>query len=825
MQFRVILAAAAIVVGGCGGGNREAAPEPPGAQARPVPLAQQAADPTTAALRVFQAFYGRAPTRDEFLAFPASSQTLATSLFTGIGSMSDADLTDAVLRHMGVTDQVVNAASLAVLRTALTQYFAAYGNMARGVIVDNLVGLLAGLVNDATWGAAARGFNTTIDGVRQLVGASTSNSSGCTPSVAQGFAGDIEVVAASAGGDGGGGSGGGAAAGGGLGKVLGGVMSVVDLSTGATVGQGTTDAATGLVTIRTCSLAGPFLLTLEGAAGARYFDEGKNALLDFPAGTALHALVDRWDEHVGVSPLTEAAYRYALNNYRGNAAAIRGGTEALRAAGSLVGLTREQVVAANAVVASQVNSYLNTDVALTSAKSLPTPIDGASGSTALRTSRYAASAKVNGGLIRQATAFNSVAAAPALTLTDQLARDMTDGRIDGKALDGTPSSRELPAYDTSAVSVKTTIGVDGMLQQFGTASLSSAGATISDHIEQFNCYRQLAALMNTGELRVYRVGDREAINHTQCPRASIDAPAQLITGFVTDVVGIVEAYAGILAIKKNGDVWFWGYTNGRTIGTLAAGYYERPVQVQGLRNVTSIAASDVWPTMYARTASGEVLEIPSDNRAPVAVAGLSNIVKVRSAYGARFAIDSQGNVYVWGQGPAIPHNETGSRASSVPQRMTDVSRVIDIATTANGTVLALHSDGTLTYWGYDEWRIFSLGQRPAAFHFDPVRVTDISGIKQIAGVFNWGHPWATAISPAESRVGFFLLRDDGRVVFWGVTQYEALNEQRFERIEFPRLGATRSLSIHLFNSNYVYTTDGRLVNVANPSDDLTRLVR
>ncbi|MCX7669447.1 MAG: DUF4832 domain-containing protein, partial [Anaerolineae bacterium] len=132
----------------------------------------------------------------------------------------------------------------------------------------------------------------------------------CKPGVVSGYSGDIERDAAGTG-DGGGGSDGGSGVGGGLGKVLGGLMRVIDLSDGRLVGEAITDAVRGMATVRTCNLPGPFLLRLEGRSGARYYDEGLDSFADFGPGNALHAIVDQWTEHVGVSPMTEAAYRYA----------------------------------------------------------------------------------------------------------------------------------------------------------------------------------------------------------------------------------------------------------------------------------------------------------------------------------------------------------------------------------------------------------------------------------------------------------------------------------------------------------------------------------
>ncbi|MBC5764595.1 hypothetical protein [Ramlibacter albus] len=163
-QFRMFAAALALAwLSACGGGGGSGGGAHATASTRPLAQAQRSAETATGQMRVYQAFFGRAPTAAEWAQITApTAEALATSYFTGIPQMGDAELSAAVLSHMNVNSQTVNAASLAVLQAALTQYFAAYGNMARGVIANNLANLLAGLTNDATWGTAARAFNAQV---------------------------------------------------------------------------------------------------------------------------------------------------------------------------------------------------------------------------------------------------------------------------------------------------------------------------------------------------------------------------------------------------------------------------------------------------------------------------------------------------------------------------------------------------------------------------------------------------------------------------------------------------------------------------------------
>ncbi|HYD97507.1 MAG TPA: hypothetical protein VEC01_19455 [Noviherbaspirillum sp.] len=286
------------------------------------------------------------------------------------------------------------------------------------------------------------------------------------------------------GGDGGGGSGGGgggsgggggaAGAGGGEGKVVGALMTVTRLSDGVVLGSALTDSVNGLVTIRPVASDGPVLLTLTGQAGAKYYDEGTAQMTDFGPGQVLHALVDRFDENVGVTPLTEAAYRYALNNFAGNAQAVASGGAQLRTEGDLRGLTAAQVQAANKAVLDAVNATLPESVKLVSAKTLPTPIDNTSPSNALPANRYGIAETVIGGLVKAAATRQPASRTPALGITEQLARDFTDGKLDGAALDRTPAAPAAQAfYEPGSLPGALRNGMAAVANQFGQGTTST----------------------------------------------------------------------------------------------------------------------------------------------------------------------------------------------------------------------------------------------------------------------------------------------------------------------------------------------------------------
>lgn len=178
MYRQLAVYATVLALAACGGG--EGASSIQGQASRPEPQAQQAGSTTTTEqVRVFVALRGRAPTATEAAAFSGQGgATLGTSLASTL-TLSDASLSTTVLANLGITAQTVPPASYTLLQDALAQFFAAYGTAARGVIVNNLVGLLANLEADVTWGNAARAFNAMVAAAGATLNG-TAVASGCT---------------------------------------------------------------------------------------------------------------------------------------------------------------------------------------------------------------------------------------------------------------------------------------------------------------------------------------------------------------------------------------------------------------------------------------------------------------------------------------------------------------------------------------------------------------------------------------------------------------------------------------------------------------------
>lgn len=579
------------------------------------------------------------------------------------------------------------------------------------------------------------------------------------------------------------------------GKVLGGMLTVNRFSDGQLLGSALTDATAGLVTLRSCASDLPLLLTVTGQPGARYYDEGTNSYVSFGSGQVLHALVDSLAENVGVSALTEAAYQYAIANF-GQAPKSSADQVSQKAIGTL-NLTKTQVKAANQAMLGEINRLLPTVAQLSSLTALATPIDATSSANALPDNRYGIAALVTGALARSAARYSPGSTAPALEMTARIARDLADGRINGYGADGATTASRLGGvyYDVT----KFPIVLDGagysIAQQFSQNSLYQKGIGLTDitwagNLDTsgglgYGCYTQLdkTALLRDGTLNVLRATPAVGQNCV----AQFDDPidtvagssgATLIRGFATNVVKVDSKARMAFIQKSDGTVWSWGQNLcgvlgiGQTGGTAAS-----PLQVLGLRNITSIAVGNLFA--IARDTNGEVwtwgsaiygvlgvgssgfdiavcdvfngstsvsrgASFPANHR-PRKIAGLSGIVMVAADQLTALALDTAGRVYQWGL--------VGSPADinaivDAPVLVAGLDSVVMLAT-ANRMNFALRKDGTVWGWGANTARTFGDGTSIPVW--SPRQVFGMSDIVQIAG---------------DSVGGTVALRRDGNLYMW-----------------------------------------------------------
>lgn len=148
----------------------------------------------------------------------------------------------------------------------------------------------------------------------------------------------------------------------------------------------------------------PFILEIRGAVGATYFDEAKGADVPFTSGS-LHVAAASPSASLGVSILTEAAYQRALKLGAGtlSVSTVNAANQSVSQAFGLADITSAPALVGSS---AQLNSL-----------------------TANQAGQYAARLAA---LAQLALNTNAADATPALTLASQLAKDFSDGLLDGK---------------------------------------------------------------------------------------------------------------------------------------------------------------------------------------------------------------------------------------------------------------------------------------------------------------------------------------------------------------------------------------------------------
>lgn len=587
----------------------------------------------------------------------------------------------------------------------------------------------------------------------------------CRMEIRTGFAGDLNATYEPASGDGSGdggaagdGDGGSAGAGGSEGKVLGARFRAYRLADGALLAQGLTDTTRGLATIHWCPGDLPVLLELQGAPGAQYYDEALDKLVDFPLTQKLRALVDRFDENIGVSALTEAAYLYAMNQLQGDAKAISAGLKPVVTDGVPVGLTAAQVRQANQRVLDEVNNRLSETLQQSSMKALATPVDSSSDRNALPRNRYGRLAALTGGFTRLARSYNRDTATPALTFTRQFALDLSDGRLDETTLAGQPvAGLAQRTYQASQASQDFTLGQGAMAQRFGQDTTLLDGEPYVDF--QFlwlayspDCHQGWGETA-IGDYFLSKIG-------TVTVRVSNAPPGGCIwdsgftrsyeLNFLRDIRKLVPGASGrMFAITNSGDVLGWGWNSCNRVGN-----------------------GVISDTISAR---------------PVKVAGISRVVDMVLTGGVNIALTTDGEVYTWGadynlaagQGPAEgrptcldrwwgPTNEHYTvPIVSQPTKVPGLSNIVAIAANPGwSSVAAVDADGRRWEWG---------------------QVSDGKGSSTVLGTPRLVPSTVPVLKISASPSMFFGVARGGRVLTWWLAPEEIFEGQKASELSQPRL--------------------------------------
>jgi len=233
--------------------------------------------------------------------------------------------------------------------------------------------------------------------------------------------------------------------------------------------------------------------------------------------------------------------------------------------------------------------------------------------------------------------------------------------------------------------------------------------------------------------------------------------------FVVSIPSSAQTIAGgqthSLALKNDGTVWAWGANGYGQLGDGTNTNNKLPVQVSSLTNIIAVAAgidhslalkSDgtVWAWGYnyfGQLGNGTY----TNSNTPVQVSSLTNIIAVAAGYQHSLALKSDGTVWTWGNNSSGQlGNGTNISKSNTPVQVSSLTGITAIAGGGSHS-LALKSDGTVWAWGANNSG--QLGNGNNTNSNTPVQVSSLTGITAIAG--GGSHTLA--------------LKNDGTVWTWG----------------------------------------------------------
>lgn len=670
------------------------------------------------------------------------------------------------------------------------------------------------------------------------------------------------------GGSDGGGDGGGADGGGGLGKTLNADFIVTRVADGALVGQALTHGTTGLVKIKAGPGAAPLLLTMRGNGNATYYDEGRAVLglapmVPFGPDQTLHALVDQITENLGVTPLTEAAYRYAINHYIVDPSAVASGAVTLRStatAQELRSLTPQQIRQANQAILDEVNRKLPAGYRLDSLLSLPTPVDASSGQGATTSSRYGRMQAVTGGLVVAAGQFKSDLGTPALTVLSQLANDLTDGVLDGYALDGNPVVQDAGStYESIRFPLALTVGANDQAARFSSLDLlarvervTEVGLAMGLYSDGCPAFQDMITLAKDKTIQVKRQFIAPPSAPGQCSGmgvSSTDMPT-----FTTNVRQLYGNGTQAFVVGSTGQTQAWGNATCGMLGNgSSSGLVTDATTVPALARFTSFAVGLV--SVAARGSDGRVytfgsnvtgtlglgdspvtdtqcvpqynvvgesgpLQARASNLSPKVISSLQNITSVHVMNQGRitfYAINANGQLFGWGSGFAAPFADSvrtsvnngipgffSNPDRSTPAPVAGIDAVRAVAS-SGFSFFALRKDGTVWGWGTNNDATF--GDGTATGKPVPARVPGLSGVREIVG--------------DENGRTMYVLMADGSVVTWtGVNGRLGLNAGDWPALPIrtlaglPKIRHMMGVAATTGSLRYMLAEDGRVFGVA-----------